>query len=468
MLKNNNNRYYIGLIIAIGFLLNSCVATKRYKTPEIENNYLFRLDSLTNDGDQLTELDWEIFFKDAVLKNYIEDALLYNQDNKITLKNIEIFTAQFKKGKAGYLPTLELESTVQRQEQSKNTQFGSFANGIQTQYTLGSNLSWELNLWGKITSQKLASKAEFEQSLTAQKLLQTQLIANVANTYYQLLEADKRKHILNQTINVRKENLETLENLNKSGLSNSLAVSQAAAQLSQAKVLLNTTENQIFALENTMVLLIGKPVSIIKRSKLGVQDTLETFQVGLPMEILSNRPDVKEAELEFKALFENYNVSKASMYPTIKLSANIGFQSLETSSWFKSDSFFNTLIGGVTAPIFNGRTLRTQKEVSKIQMEQSLLRFQKTVLAASIEVSNAIQDYNTQSKNVEALKIQEELLSKSFDDSKELLNAGFVNYLEVLTAQENLLNTQLEYAQVVSQKMQTITTLYRAVGGGTK
>ncbi len=460
--------YRLGVLISLSVLLNSCIATKRYTEPTIENKYLFRLDSLNKKGKKLTDLDWQNFFKDELLKEYIKEALINNQDNNITLKNIELFKAQFKRRRAGYLPTVDINTDVQRQQQSKNTQFGSFANGIMTQYTASSNLTWELDLWGKITSQKLMAKAQFEKSITAQKLLQTELIANVTNTYYSILEADKRKQILVETVQIRLESFETLKQLKASGYSNALAVSQAKAQLVQARILLNDTENQIFTLENALSMLIGKPMNTIKRNSLEEQKILTEFQLDLPLEILSNRPDVKEAELEFKSLFENYNIAKASIYPSVKLTANIGFQSLETSSWFKSNSFFNTLVGGITAPIINGRQLRTQKEVSKIQMEQSLLRFQKRVLEASIEVSNVLNQYNTQRNNLKELKTQKQLLDKSFSDSKELLKAGLANYLEVLNAQENLLNTQLQYNQVLSQNMQTTTTIYRAVGGGIK
>jgi NodT family efflux transporter outer membrane factor (OMF) lipoprotein len=457
----------IPTFLLLGLLVSSCKVTKKYTPPTInEGNYLFRLDSLTNQGIPIAKMAWKAYYQDPFLQNYIETALQNNFDNQTAFKNIERFTAMIKEKKSAFQPTFTLNAEVQRQKQAGNSQFGSFFSNAFYQFTLNGNLAWEADIWGKIKSQQLATQAQFEKSITAQKTLQTIIIANVANTYYQLLAADKNKKILSQTILLRTESLKTIQNLKASGQGNILAVNQSEAQVEQVKIQLTDIDNQIFTLENALMLLIGTTFEQIERSTLDQQEISEDFQIGLPLEIVSNRPDVKEAELDFRSFFENHNVATASMYPTLKLSANLGFQSLDATSLIKGSSFFNTLMGGISQPILNQRRLKTQKELAKNDMEQSLLRFQKKVFEASVEVSNSLKDLETKRKNELALKAQTALLSKSLDDAKELLKYGFVNYLDVLNAQANLLNAQLQLVQTNMQKLQATTVVYRAVGGG--
>ena len=451
-----------GLILLSIISMSSCIVTKTYKTPEVtEKHYLFRLDSLTNNGEDIGSQSWKQFFKDKQLKQYIDTALLYNQNNRIAYKNIEIFRAQFKQDKAGYLPTLGLNANVQKTELANAPSSQDF-----TQYQVDGNLSWEADLWGKITSQKLMSKAAFEQSVTAQKLLQTQLISDLASTYYRLLEADKRKRILEETIVIRKESLNTLNALKEAGTGNVLAVNQAQSQLMQAEILLTSVNNQVFTLENALITLMGKPVYTLPRHNIEEQSIPKSISTGLPLEILSKRPDVKEAELGFLTAFEQHNIARTSLYPSIKLTASFGSQGLKADQLFKSGSFFNTIIGGITQPLLNGKQLKTRKKVTELQMEQRLLQFQQKVLSAGIEVSNVLQNIDANTKNLEVLTDQVALLTQSLEDAKALLDAGMVNYLDVLNAQSNLLNTQLLHASTQLQQLENSAILYRALGGG--
>lgn len=467
------NKHINFIFTLIGFLLmatfiSACVVTKKYEAPEIsETDYLFRLDSLAQENNEPFEIEqWREFFTDSILVSYIDTALVHNNNNQIALKTIEKFNAQFKQGRAKQLPTIDAGASIQRQQQAENSQFGSFFSEPFTNHDFSGTISWEADIWGKINSQRLASKARFSKSITAQQTVQTLLIANIANTYYQLLSADKRKELLIKTVKIRQESVETQKALKESGQTNSVSVSLAKSQLLQAQVLLNDVENLIFTLENELVLLTGKSTRTIERSSLDAQASRTDFQVGLPMEVLSNRPDVKEAELDFRSFFEEYNVAKAAMYPNIRLSASAGFQSLAFSSWIDPSSLFNTLTAGVTQPIFNGRQLRTQKEVAKIDMEQSLLRFQQTVLNASLEVSNLLKTQELTTAKLNLLTQQESALNQSFADSKALLDAGLTNYLDVLIAQGNLLDVQLQHLATTSVQLQNEVNIFRALGGG--
>ena len=464
----SNNKIYIksGVFFLLTILLSSCLITKKYTQPVWDEADLFRVENVAVTDSLEAPIQWKTFFNDSVLITYIDSALANNYDNLIAFKTIERFEALYKQGKAGSLPTFDIEANGQRQQQAENSQFGSFFSEPFSQYTVTGRLSWEADIWGKIKSQKLASQARFNSSVTAQKAMQTQLISSISTTYYQLLEADESRNILEENIRIREENLVTIQYLKAAGKSNSLAVSQSEAQLEQTKTALNLAKQRVFNLENALVLLIGKPLKEFERSSLAEQHPEDILAKGFSGEVIRNRPDVQRAELNFRASFEDYNVSKAAMYPTLKLSAEAGFQSLDLSTWLTPTSLFNTLTAGITQPVFNRRRLKTEKEVAQIQMDQSLLEFKKVVLTSSVEVSNELKAYQIQSDNVVALEHQEEILIKSLSDSQELLKGGFIDYLNVLIAQENLLKIQIELAKARSGKMQSLAMVYKSIGGG--
>lgn len=457
-------------ILVLAGSMSSCLVTKKYKGMDLtKEDHLFRLDSLSQTGPKLEDMSaikWRDYYKDPILVGYIDTALKYNQSNQIAFRNIGVFSAQFKQAKMGQLPSVDLKANGQRQQQAANSQFGSFFSEPFEQYTVSGALTWEADLWGKINSQKLSARAEFEKSVTAQKLLQTTIISNLANTYFDLLAADKRMQILEQTVELRQKSVETLKALKAAGKSNSLAVSQAEAQFFAAKVQLQTVNNQIFAFENALVALVGKSLAEVPRRTLGEQTFPEKYASEVPVSVLANRPDILEAELNFRQNFENLNVARASMYPTIILSAEAGLQSLTPSKLFDATSFFNILTGGITQPLFQKRKLKTAKEVATKRMEIAQLQFQEKVLNASIEVSNLLNDLKATSNNLSILEQQEVALQGSYNDSELMLINGLANYLDVLNAQSSLLTAQLSTIDSRNKKLKLSTQLFKAVGGG--
>ncbi|MDR9488348.1 efflux transporter outer membrane subunit [Salibacter sp.] len=454
------------MIVAI-FGMQSCFVTKNYEEPKDEKQFMFRLDSLQkDDGEALGEVKWREFFSDPILIKHIDSALANNYNNQIALQNIKAADAYFKQSKMGFFPTLQVGAEAQRQQVSPNSRFGEFFNEVLYQYDLSASLTWEADIWGKIASQKRSLEAQFLQSVTAQQAVQTRLISNLANTYYQLLAADQRKQILEKTVLVRSKSLQTIKDLKQAGQTTQLAVNQSAAQVDEAKALLADVEQQIFTLENALSILMGEHTMYIERSKLSEQEFPDEFVVGKSASILANRPDVREAELVYRSSFEQANVARASMYPSVQLSLTGGFQSLETTNWISPNSFFTTLIGGITQPIFMRRQLLTQLQVSKSVAEQNFMAFKQTVLNAGMEVNNALKNYDIQNRKLEIRKRQEEHLTNALENAEDLLKNGYANYLEVLNVQESLLNIQLQRTTTESARLQSTTELYRALGGG--
>jgi NodT family efflux transporter outer membrane factor (OMF) lipoprotein len=401
-----------------------------------------------------------------LLSEYIEEGLQNNLDIRIALQQITAAESYMKQGKMGYLPSLDAKASMTHQELAPNSQFGSFFNGSIEQFELTGNLSWEADIWGKIRSNQRATQASYLQSMAAHQAVKTRLISQIASNYYLLLALDQQHKITEATIENRKKSLQTIQALKEAGNVTQVAVDQTAAQLYNAQALLIDIEKNIFRTENAFAILLGKPASQINRSFLANQTLTRDLNIGLPAQLLANRPDVLSAEYSLMNTFELTNVAKSSFYPSLTLTGTGGLQSLEFNEWFSSGSLFATLVGGITQPIFNKRRIRTQYEVAKAHQEESLLNFKKTLLTAGQEVSNALYEYEAETKKYEFRQNEVESLRKAELNSEILLNNGFGTYLDLLTARQNALNAELNSIDNKLQQLQAIVELYRALGGG--
>lgn len=460
--------YKIILLLSAPLLLQSCFVAKNYTRPQVETESLYRTDNLPQDSVSLANVSWKDLFKDEQLKYHIEKALENNLDIRIALQNVVAAEAYLKQGKAGYYPTLSGTASFTRTKNSGNSQFGSFFTSALEQYELSGSLSWEADIWGKIRSNKRAFGASYLQSVAAHQAIKTDLVAGIASTYYQLMALDKQKEIARQTLEARKSSLETTQALKDAGQVTEVAVKQTEAQVHTTEIILINLENNIKLLENTFSILLGEPPHEIARGKLDDQSIDTELKTGVPYLLLANRPDVIQAEYGLINAFELTNVAKSSMYPSLNLSANGGFQSLEFENWLDASSLFSQLVGSLTQPILNGRRLRTQMEVAKAQQEQALLSYKKTLLTAGREVSDALYTYDAETQKLTARSKELDAYVKAEDYSEELLNNGLANYLEVLTARQNALSSELSYVDSQYGQLSAIVELYRALGGGWK
>lgn len=462
----NLKKYRILLGLSIPLLLQSCFVAKNYERPEVETENLYRTDNISQDSTSLGMVSWRELFQDPILEKHIETALENNLDIRMAVQQIVASEAYLKQGKAGNYPTLGVNGTVTRQQNSENSQFGSIFSEPYEQYDLTANISWEADIWGKIRSNKRAFEATYLQTLEAHKAVKTELIAAIASTYYQLISFDEQLEITNETIENRKGSLETTKALKEAGLVTEVGVKQTEAQLYTAQAIKIDLENNIKLLENSFSILLAEPPHAIERGVLDAQKIDSELTTGVPYLLLQNRPDVASAEYGLVNAFELTNVARSSFYPSITLGASVGFQSLNFDNWIDASSIFNSLVAGLAQPILNGRKIRTQFEVSKAQQEQALLNYKKTLLVAGREVSDALYDYEAATGKIEVRQKEYEAYNLATQYSEELLNQGLVNYLEVLTARENSLNSELLLVQNKYRRLNSIVTLYQALGGG--
>ncbi len=466
--------YRITGILVVALTLQSCFVAKKYERPDVIKHQYFRTDSLPKDSLSMAEVSWKTMFTDPLLQQYIEKALTNNVDIRVAIQQIAIAEAYVKQGKAGYFPTLSAGTQYTLAYPSKNGQQGALMSSTGrdhfNQYELSANLSWEADIWGKIRSQKRAYVASYLQTVAAHKAVTTQLVAGVASTYYQLLALDKQISVTQKTVQTRKSSWETTKVLKESGVGGvtSVAVEQTQAQYINAKALLVDLQKQARVLENTLCLLMGEEPHHIERSSLEAQHITTELKVGVPVELLSNRPDVIVAEDSYRRAFEMTNVARANFYPSLTIGASGGLQSLTLDNWFDANSLFANILGGLTAPIFQGRKIRTQYEVAQAQQEQARLQYRGALLQASKEVSDALYAYQASTKKIKLKEAEYNLLSKAVDDSQALLKSGYNNfsYLEVLRAQESALNASLQVINTRVNQLISIVDLYQALGGG--
>ena len=456
------------LILVVALTLQSCFVAQDYTRPELPiEDTLYRTDNLPTDSVSIADVSWKTLFSDQYLQQYIEEGLQNNMDVRIAIQQMVAAEAYAKQGKAGYLPSVSVGTNWTHQELSKNTQFGAFLTDTSTdQFDVTANLSWEADIWGKIRSNKRATQAAYLQSVAGHQAVKTQLISSIANTYYSLLALDAQLEITKQTIATRESSVETIKALKDAGQVTQVAVDQNVAQFNSAKALEVDIETAIFKTENTLSILLGKSAQNFERSSLDIQKIEEELKLGVAATLLSNRPDVMAAEYNLIQSFELTNVAKSNLYPSLKLTASGGLQSLEIDKLFNANSLFANIVGGLTQPLFNKRALKTQKEVAIAQQEQSLLQFKKTLLIAGSEVSNALFSYESETKKFEFRKNEVEALRQAESNSDILLKNGYANYLDLLTARQSALSAELNIIDSKLQQLVSIVDLYEALGGG--
>ena len=466
-----NKIYKVAAVVVLGTVMQSCFVAKKYDRPELKTENLYRTEVVATDTTSMADIAWDKVFTDPTLQGHIKTGLQNNLDIRIAIQNIVVAEATMKQGKAGYFPTLSAGADWTHQELSKNSQLGALfsAGGGRTnvdQYQLTGTLGWEADIWGKIRSNKRATNAAYLQTIAANQAVKTELIANIASTYYQLLSVDAQIKLAEETLINRNESIETIVALKDAGNVNEVGVKQTEAQKYATEIIIADLKNSVIVLENTMSILLGQAPGKIARSTFEEQTMQPEITLGVPATLLRNRPDVIAAEYNLISLFEQTNVARSNFYPTLKLTATGGLQTVDIKEWFSANSLFANVVTGLTQPIFNGRQIRTRFEVAKANQEQAYLQFEQALLNAGNEVSNALAQYNNETTKLEIRGKQVDALRKAADYSDELLTYGLVNYLEVLTAKDNALNTELNLIDNKYQQYNAVIELYRALGGG--
>ena len=462
-----NRIIYKGFAAAfVALTLTACAGRKAYERPNVIDEKLFRADQVPADSLSSANVSWRNIFTDATLQGHINKALSNNLDVRVAMQNVASAQAYLKQSKAAFIPTLSVGANYTRSTNSINAMGGMGERTYNNLWDITGSASWEADIWGKLSAQRRASYASYLATVEAQKAVQSEVVATLATAYYQLLMLDEQKKVLEQTIDFRQKSLETTKSLKEAGSTTEVATKQIEALVYNAQAQLVTIGNSIWALENTICVLLGEEPHAIERTTLAEQQFPTEFKQGYAAKLLQNRPDVARAELSLRNAFELTNVARAAFYPTLTLSARGGISSAELDTWISAKSIFANFVAGLAQPILNRRQIRTQYEVQQIAQETALLNFKKAVLSAGKEVSDAMQNFSTQTEFIELKTKEMKAYQEATDYSKQLFDSGMVNYLEVITAEVNRLNAELSVANAQFTRMQYGITLYKALGGG--
>ncbi|WP_333600937.1 efflux transporter outer membrane subunit [Flavobacterium sp.] len=463
--------HYIKTSLVMLAILTGFTTMAQEKTKaEVPGNY--RNDT-TSDTTNIADIKWKSFFEEADLVSLIDVALAKNNDLQIADKNLAIANLRFKQTKWGNVPQVNAFANATSTRLSENSLNGiniaqSLNQNHVEDYSAGLNLSWEADIWGKIRNQKRAAQAVYMQTAEARKALQTTIVATVSKGFYDLLMLDAQLDIAKKTLALNDSTLFVVNLEYEAGQVTLLAKQQTEAQRLIAAQLIPELEKNIQLQENALSVLSGTfPEAKERASKLEAIVVKENLSPGIPSQLLSKRPDVKSAELAVKAANAKVGITRASLYPSLTITAASGVNSFELNNWFNIPaSLFGSVAGGLTAPLLNSKKLRTQYNIAKVEQEQAVLQFKQTVLVAVSEVSNALAKIDKQAQEYTIANQRVETLQKAVDNANLLFKSGMATYLEVIISQGNLLQAELELVTLKKERLASNVELYRALGGG--
>lgn len=447
-------------LIVIGLaacLMTGCGIYKPYSRPEVMTDSLYRDVQVGEDTLSLAALSWRELFRDKLLQGLIEQGLRQNTDLRIARLRVEEAEAVLMNARLSYLPSVSLtpEGTV-----------GRYDGTTARTYDLKAAASWEVDIFGKVTNATRGAKAALEGSRAYEQAVQTQLVATIATGYYTLLMLDKQLDINKSTLESWEKTVETLEALKRAGRSDDAAVLQAKANRMTLEASVLSVRKSIRATENSLSALLAMTPQHINRGTLDGQEFPEELAVGVPLQLLSNRPDVRQAEQDLAQAFYTTNAARAAFYPAITLSGTAGWTNNGGGVILNPGSWLLSAVGALTQPLFNKGTNIANLKVAKARQEEATLLFRQSVLDAGKEVNDALEQCQTAQSRIKIGTQQVDTLQEAVRKTELLMQHSTTNYLEVLTAQQSLLNAELMLAQDVFDKVQGIINLYHALGGG--
>lgn len=455
-MKNRITNIFVASLLTV--MLGSCGLYSKYETPTdvVEIDSLYSYIEASNDKNSIAELSWRELFTDTALQSLIEVALESNTNLEVARLNVVQSEVALKTARLSFLPTLNL-----------NAQGGlsSFDGTTTKSYSIAAAASWEIDLFGRLRNAKEQSKAALQQSDVYRQAVQTELIASVANSYYTLLLLDRQLEISRQTLITWSENLRSMELLMRTGRVNKSSVLQSEASKIALEASVAALEEQIKVMENTISTLIGITPQQIQRNSFDETTLPVELSVGLPIELLSNRPDVRYAEFNLAQAFYATGEARSSLYPSLTLSGSAGYTDNGSSVGNPAGMLYSA-IAQLVQPIFNSGALRASVKISEAQQQQAMLEFKQSLLDAGAEVNSALIEYNSARTQISYDIQQIEVLEAAVESSKLLMKSGSVTYLEVLTAQQSLLQGELSLANNHFDEICGVVELYRALGGG--
>ena len=437
----------ITYIILFTLFLSSCNIYRKFERPEMSVADSYRnLDTTAIvDTATIADLNWTEIYTDPNLQVLINYALENNTDHLIAMEKVKEAKAAFKSARLSFFPSAGLVFPTNMNYSNGNTSVS---------YDASVTASWEIDLFGKLLNSKRKAQVVMLQSQEYQQAVRTQIIATVADYYFNLLALDKQLNIYTITEKSWATSVETIKAMKEGGMTTEAAVAQYEAYHASIAAAIPEIKAAIMKQENALSALLGDYPKNIERGTLDEQKVGFNIEAGIPMQLLANRPDIKAAEYNLASMFYNTNVARSYFYPNIVIDANLGWTGALN------------LIGSLTQPIFYRGANKARLEIAKAQEEAARLQFKQAIVNAGMEVSNALITYDAELKKESERNKQIVALYNAVEYTNELLKLGSSTYLEVLDAQQSLLSALLSQTEDNLNKLNAITSLYHALGGG--
>lgn len=447
-----------------GLLLGSCGIYNKYERPDVNVKGLVRDSASTadtlavSDTTSFGNLPWRSVFTDPQLQSLIEQGLAHNTNMLNAALNVKMVEAQLEVAKLAFVPsfTFSPQGVISSWDGNKATKT----------YSLPVQASWSIDLFGNLLNVKRSAQMSLLATKDYQLVVQTKLISNIANMYYTLMMLDKQLEIVDNMQTLTKETWNIMKLQKELGRVKETGVQSAESNYYSVQAQAADLKRQIREMENSLSLLLGQPAQTISRGSLDSQSLPSEFSTGIGIQLLSNRPDVHYAEMSLAQCFYNTNQARSRFYPSITISGSGAYTNSGGGGIVNPGKMLWSAIGSLVQPIFANGQLIAGLKVAKAQQEQAYNTWQNAVLSAGSEVSNALVLYNSSDEKSKLEQKQVESLTKNVEYTKLLFNEGSSTYLEVITAQQSLLNAQLSKVADDFYKMQAVVNLYYALGGG--
>ncbi|MDT0651206.1 TolC family protein [Autumnicola edwardsiae] len=471
-----NKSYHLAVMVLALFFLYSCNVSKstvRSVDTTVPASYNYLPDSAG-----IALLDWKEYFNDPKLAILIDQALDNNKELNITLQDVEIDSYEITAKKGEYLPFLGLRGAAGIEKDGEYTRHGAVDKALHIKdgqaipeplpdYMVGAYASWEIDIWNKLRNSKKAAVSKYLASVEGKNFLITQIIAEVANSYYELMALDNILEIINNYTEIQEDALRIVKQQKEAARVTQLAVNRFEAQLLNTQNLQYQVQQQITETENNLNFLTGRFSQEIQRNS-GILMTMdmERLATGIPSELLKNRPDIRQAEMQLEAAKLDVKVARADFYPSFRIEAEAGFEAFDAAYLINPESVLYNLAGEVMAPLLNRNAIKAAYKTANAKQLQAVFNYEQTILSAYLEVKNQLSAFDNYAQSFEKKSQEVERLNRSIEISNSLFRSARADYLEVLLTQREALESRLELIEIKQNQLNAQVNAYKALGGG--
>lgn len=474
MIMKSKNLFVLLTFVWISSCKIPVLTTKQENknTPSAYNNS-------ANDTTNAANIQWRSYFKDPYLINLIDTALKNNQELNIALQEIEMSKNEVMARKGEYLPFLNLRGSAAPDRAGKYTWNGFSEEDLKANpdkgpkyigdFIAGTYFSWELDVWKKLRNAKKAAALRYLSTIEGRNFLVTNIIAEIATSYYELMALDNLLAIVQQNIELQSSALNVVKLEKDAAKVSQLAVNRFEAQLLNTKNLQYEIQQRIVEAENRINFLAGRfPQQIKKDNSFFVNMPLDPIFSGMPSQLLANRPDIRRAELELAAAKLDVQVARANFYPSFSLSAAVGFQAYNPKFLFRPESILYNLAGDMAAPLINRNAIKATYLNANAGQIKTVYNYEQTILNAHIEVVNQLSKMDNYTKSYETKAKEVDILTQSITISNNLFTSARADYIEVLLTQREALESKIDLIEIKMKQLEAKVNIYKALGGGWK